>query len=901
MRLGEIGQRLGEFVRARRVDRDLGEEVESHLALLADDYQRRGWSPAAARAAARRDFGGVDQVKERVRDRRGIPMIERLSRDIHHAVRQLRKARAFTVVAVLTLALGIGVNTAIFSVIDAVMLRPLPFADPGRLVSLWEGRIGQETSTTVSSGFLMGGGLDPGRMSVAPANFVAYQARAAGFVGMAGFDRVSVTLTGVGAPEQLAGESVTPNYFDLLGAVPALGRLPNASDGRPGAAPVVVLAHAFWKSRFGGDPGVVGRLITLNGQGVEVIAVMRPAFQAVSELGKAPVPCPLWVLAVYSPELLASHGDHEINVVGRLAPGTSVEAAQRAVTAVSEQLAAAYPAANEKVRAFVRPLQDDLTETVRPSLVALVVMVGLVLLIACVNVANLFIVRGAGRRREVAIRYALGASRGRVMAEMLTQALVLSLAGSVLGLLFGYWTKDSLIALAPGTVPRLNAVSLDGRVVALAGALALGTGVVFGLLPAWQARRARPIDALKNTTGAERSGAGAWTMRWRNALMVAELALSTILVVGAALAARSLLAINRVDVGFRTDHVLALNVILPDSRYPTGDARYAFFAKLETALRAIPGVSSVAFANRLPLRGGWGSGVQIDGVDLPGGFATVDFQAVNPGYFDTLGLRLLGGRLLTEADVKGSEPVAVVSERFSAEFLHGTDALGVRMRRAPSAPWITIVGTIADIRRDGRRAEVTAQAYLPAAQTTIYPVHLSDVALLIGSDPSAFTAPVQQAVWAVDKDQPITNIRTLDETMAIGSKDQRFQTSLFGLFAALAVVLALVGLHGVVSYAVAQRTPEIGLRMALGADGRSILFWLMREAALLVALGAALGVLGAIGLSHFLSTLLFKVTPTDPPTYAAAVGALGLVALGASFLAARRATLIDPVRALRQD
>ena len=624
---------------------------------------------------------------------------------------------------------------------------------------------------------------------------------------------------------------------------------------------------------------------------------MRPDFHAISDLGRG-VDDLFWMPTSFPPDLLANHGDHEVNVVGRLAPGVTVADAQQSLTAVSERLAAAYPQSNDTIRAFIRPLADDLVETVRPSLVVLALMVGLVLLIACVNVANLLIVRGASQRRDVAIRYALGASRARVVGGMLVQSLVLALAACAVGLVLGDWTTSGLVSLAPITLPRVGSVSLDGRVIAFTAGLALVTGIGFGLLPAWQARRARPLDVLK-TTG--RSVAGAWTMRWRNGLMVTEIALSTVLVVGAGLAAKSLLAINRVDVGFRTDHVLALNIVLPDRRYPTGDARYAFFSALAERLASIPGVTRVAFANRFPLRGGWGSGVQIEGFTPPNGHADVDFQAVSPGYFDTLGLRLTAGRLLAPSDTKTSEPVAVVSERFAAEFLNGASPIGVRMRRGPQAPSITIVGEIADIRRDGRRAEITSQGYVAAAQTQLYPVHLADVAVVISGEASAYTVPIQQAVWAVDEDQPITNIRTLAATLTSASKDQRFQTTLFALFAGLAIVLALVGIHGVVSYAVAQRTPEIGVRMALGADQKWILTWLLGEASLLVGIGAAIGVLGALALSRYLATLLFHVAPTDPSTYALAAAGLGFVAIATSFVAARRATRIDPVRALRQE
>ena len=892
--MGKLLRRLSYFLFRARHEAELLEEIEEHRALRQWQLERNGAMPSDAARTSRRLLGNVTMASEDVREV-WIGSLDSWWQDARHGTRALLKTPSFTAVAIATLALGIGVNTAIFSVVDAAILRPLPYASPDRLVSIWEAAIGNGPSS-VNTGGMRIGADDPGRMAVAPANLVDYETRAYGFTGMAGVARSSLTLTGAGVPEQLIGEEVTSKYFDLLGARPASGRVLVEADGRIGGAPVVIISDALWRDRFGADPLIVGRSISLNDQRHEVIGIMPAGFTAVSQLGRTDA-VTFWVPAVYSADVLANHSAHEINVIARLLPDTTIASAQQSLAVVSEQLARDCPQSNDHLRAFARPLQDDLFRVVRPSLIGLMLMVSLVLLMACVNVANLLIVRGLGQQREVAVRFALGASRGRVVTAMLAQSLLLSVTACFVGLLLGYWTRNALMSLAPANVPRPDAVLLDARILAFTACLGIGTGLLFGSLPAWQVRLARPIDVLKAT---ERSGASAWMLRWRNALMVVQVALATMLLVGAALAWKSLVTVNSVEIGFRTDHILALNVSLPDRRYKTGEDRYRFFSRLEEQIARIPGVRRAAYANRLPLLGGWRGSMMIDGVALPNGYADLDLQAVSPGYFETFGLRLTRGRLLTAADTNKSQPVAVVSERLSSQFLHGANPIGVRMRHSTTAPWITIVGVTADIRRGGKRAGVTPEAYLAAAQTSLYPVRLADIAVLAWGDPTLLSNPIRDAVWSVDKDQPIASVQTLEDVLGIRAKDQSFQTTLFASFAGLALILALVGIYAVVSYAIAQRTHEISVRVALGADGRRILVWLMGEASVLVALGAMLGLAGSLGLSRYLTSLLFQVKPTDPATYLAVGIGLPLVALVASFLAARRATLIDAVGALRQ-
>ncbi|HEX5070782.1 MAG TPA: ABC transporter permease [Vicinamibacterales bacterium] len=898
-RLREWSARIGELLRRRRLETELSEELQHHLDLLTDDFIREGHTREDASRLARLQLGGVDQTKERIRDQRGFPVIETLVQDVRYAIRVLFSSpasRRFTLVSVLTLALGIGVNAAVFSLVSAAMLRPLPYADPDRLVSIWEGRMGMDPRNVSSTGFVIGANADdPGRLSVAAANFMDYQARAEGFAGMAGVNRVGVTLTGAGVPEQLTGEQVTPSYFEVLGVPPAKGRWLQPPDVTPGAPTVAVISDALWRERFGAAESIIGQTIRLNSMPIEVVGVMPAGFEGVTHFGTAES-IGFWVAAYYPPELLANHADHDINVIARLKPGVSIESAHASITGVSLALAQQFPNSNSTIRANVRALSDDLVRRVRKPLLVLMAIVGLILLIACANVANLLMVRGMGRQREIAVRFALGATRRRVLIGLITQGLVLALLACGAGVALAWWAQQILVSLAPVSMTTVGVIGLDWRVVLFAAAIAVANGVLFGALPALQARRARLNDTLKS----ERTMVTPGLMRWRNGLMIVEVALSTILLVGAGLMIRSLVVLNRVELGFRTDRVMAMNVTLPEQRYATGDARFAFFEQLEANLTSVAGVHAVGFANRFPMRGAWSSGIQIDGVTMPTPYDGTPFQAVSPGYFETLGFRLLSGRLLNDADRKGTEPVAVVSEAFS-RYLDGGTAIGRRLRRGDRAPWITVVGVVADVRRDGQNAAIEPQVYVPAAQTQLYPVRLADVAVYAETDPATLAAAMRSAVWAIDKDQPVANVRTLEEVVALGAKGRRFQAVLFGCFAALALTLAAIGIYGVVSYAVTQRTPEIGLRLALGADLRSILAWVVGDAVRFILIGMAAGLAGAMALSRFVATMLFEIQPRDPLTYAGAAVLLTVIAIGASYGAARRAARIDPVIALRSE
>lgn len=893
--LRRLAARVREFFSGRALDHEITDEVQSHLDHLADEYIRRGFTREAARRAAMRDFGGVEGAKEAMRDERGIRPIETLLQDTRYAVRLLIKTPTFSIVAIATLGLAIGANTAIFSLVDAVILRPLPFERPSQLVSLWEERTGDNETDTSSGSALIS---SPTRSSVAPSNYLDYL-KAPAFSGLSGFSAQALNLTNNGTPERLFGEAVTWNYFEVLGGRPALGRTLLPADDHPGAAKVLVLSDALWRRRFSADPAIVNQAVTLDAEPWTIIGVMPPTFRGVTSFAAATTVVDFWAPAAYPADLLANHGDHEINVVGRLREAASMEMAQAQLTNISLALAEQFPSSNKNFRARIGPLNTELVQTASATLWAMLAMVALILIIACVNVANLLIVRGVARKREIAVRLALGANRSRIIRELLTQSTVLAVLGGGLGLALSVWTRNVLVSLAPANTPRLDQVAIDGRVLLATSLLVMATGVIFGILPAWQASRERPVDALRST---ERVVAGTSVMRWRTLLMAIEVALSAVLLVGAGLTLRSLNAMNGVALGFRTDHVLAMNVSLPETRYATADQRFMFFDKLTDRIGHVPGVAAVAVANRLPMRGSWSGGFAITGMTSTAGRGLeADMQAITPAYFDVLGIPLKQGRGFDARDTRDGMPVAMVSEAFSKFLPAGDSPIGHTFQRAPNAPLITIIGVVGDVRRQGKLATLEPQVYLPAAQTRSYPVRLADVAIRVTGDPVNMAGALQREVWAVDKDQPITNVRTLDEVLFQRGAGNRFRALLFGMCAGLALVLSLVGVYGVVSYSVSQRTPEIGIRMALGADRRQITRWLVGGTAVLVISATAGGLVIARLLSHLLDRLLFGVTAADPTTYVVAAVTLCVVGIGSAALAARRGTLIDPSRALRGD
>jgi len=887
-------RRIAAFFHRDRETRALRDEMQFHLELRARKLRLSGLAPDDAGFAARRQFGNAAVYQDQISAIWGWTMWERFMQDLRQGIRMLVKAPGFTAITVLTLALGLGINTAIFSAVNAVMLRPLPYPQPDRLVSLWEENIHPDDRRFSSSGTSAGrlGGV--GRTTLSPANLADYRAASA-FEGLAAYDSSPVNLTGMGAPQRVGGEAVTWNYFSVLGVPPAEGRTFLPEEDRPGANPVAIVSHEFWQQRMGGAADALNRTILLDSKPYRIVGILPAGFQSPQKLGLQEA-TEVYLTASYASALLANRGDHDVNGLARLKPGVSVAAAQAELNTIWAGLARQYPATNANIRPEIAPLGDDLAGSVSYSLWALFGASGLIVLIACVNVANLLMVRAAGRRHESSVRMALGSGRLPLMRQLMTESLVIAVAGCLAGIVTGRLLMLGLTAIAPAGIPRIDTAGMDWRVFGVAAAMALITGLIFGMAPAWQASQVNPVDALK--TAARGTGAKSQA-RWRTALTIAEVSLSLILLVGAGLLLRSFSTLMGVKLGFQTDRVIAMNINLPELRYADGPARFQFFQKLEDRVRALPGVVGVATANRMPMRGGWASGIFLDG-DMDNEYVP-DFQAVTPGYFDTLGIPLLRGRALTALDTDQSVPVAVVNQTFAHQLLRDADPIGHTMLRGPGAPRIAIVGVVNDIRRKGKDGEIKPEVYLNAAQTALYPVRLADFAVRAAGDPRALVNSISREVWAIDKDQPLTNVRTMDEIIDEAVARRRFQTLLLLIFAAVAVALAIVGIYGVLAYSVSQRIAELGIRVALGAPPRAILALVLRQAGMLIAAGIAIGVAGAYGLTRFLQDLLFQVKTTDWRAYTGAVALLAAVAVIAALVPARRGARVDPVVALRQE
>ena len=868
-----------------------------HVELRARKLHQQGLGAGEAAYAARRQFGNAAWYQGESSELWGWAMWERFIQDLRHAARALAKSPGFTAIAVATLALGLGINTAVFSIVNAVMLRALPYQQPERLVSLWEESTRPPDTPRDTKGSSVGTAGTSQRTTVSVANLADYR-RSGVFEGLAAFSLTPMNLTAMETPARIDGESVEWNFFSVLGISLERGRAFLAEEDSPDADPRVIVTHDFWQRRLGGNAGVLERSIVLDAKSYRIVGVLPAGFQSPAQFGRKD-PIEFYVPSAYSKDLLTSRGDHEVNVVARLLPGVGVEKAQAALRTVSSNLAAQFPA-DRYVRAAIAPLGDDLVRNVRESLLALLGATGLIVLIACVNVANLLMVRAVGRRHETSVRMALGAGRLRMMRQLVTESLLLAAAGCLAGIVLGRILMAVLVAMAPAGTPRIHSASLhrvtmDWQVFGISAAIATLTGLIFGMAPAWQASQVKPVEALKS---AGRGSGAKSQVRWRSALTVAEVALSLILLVGAGLLLRSFTTLMGVDLGFRPDHVIAMSVNLPKLRYPTPLARLQFFQQLDERVRALPGVQSDAYANQMPLRGGWGSGIALDG--NPDLRAVPDFQAVSPGYFQTLGIPLLRGRALTAQDANGQMPVAVVNQEFARELLHGGDPIGHFMQRGPTAPKITIVGVVNDIRRAGKTDIINPEVYLCAAQTTLYPVSLADLAVRTAGDPRQLVNAISRQIWQIDRDQPVTNVRTMDEIIDSSVSQRRFQTLLLAVFASVAVGLAMVGIYSVLAFSVSQRTSELGIRIALGAAPRSIFGLVLRQAGTLIAAGMALGLGGALALTRVLQDLLFQVKTTDWQAYAGAILLLSAVALAAAFIPARRGASVNPSVALKE-
>ncbi|MET0649707.1 MAG: ABC transporter permease [Pyrinomonadaceae bacterium] len=811
-----------------------------------------------------------------------------LWKDVQYAARVLLKSKGFTAVAVIAIALGVGANTAIFSVVNAVLLKPLNYRNPGQLVLINHNYPKLDLKASVSA---------PG--------FAYYRDNAKSFSEMAAATSWSVNLTGEGDPERLQGMTATPNLFALLGAEAAAGRAFTAEEGQVGNNKVVVLGDAFWRRRFGGVE-VVGKNLMLNGEPYTVVGVMPPGVDFGREWsGQAP---DLWSPIAFTPQQLdANTGltNEYLGVLARLRDGVSEQQAQAELDAIAADLRRQYmPGADASNWGLLITRFDEfVVGKIRTPLLILLGAVAFVLLIACANVANLMLARAAVRQKEIAVRTALGASRWRVVRQLLTESVLLSLAGGAVGLLLALWGVDLLLKLNEHKIPRAAEIGLDSRVLLFTLGVSVLTGLVFGLAPAFQTSTANLHDTLKE--GGRSSGQLGVRRGLRNVLVVVEMAFAVVLLVGAGLLIRSFVELQRVNPGFQPEGVLSMLVSLPMNKYKEGTQRAAFDRQLLEEVRGVAGVKSAATITSLPMSGWNQSGsFRIEGRQVaPGESAPHGARLMaSEDYFQTMGIPLVKGRYLDARDTAEAPGVAVVSEKLAQKYWPGEDPVGKRItfeggQQQPR--WREVVGVVGHTRNEGLEGESRGQYYVPYVQRP----NNADLFLVVRTDgdPAALAPAVRSRIASVDRDLPVYKVMTMEKMVSDSLAQRRFSMFLFGVFAALALALAVVGLYGVMSYSVTQRTHEIGLRMALGAQGRDVLRMVVGQGMGLVALGLVIGLAGAFGLTRYMESLLYGVSAVDPLTYAGIAVILGAVALLASYIPARRATKVDPMVALRYE
>jgi putative ABC transport system permease protein len=807
--------------------------------------------------------------------------METLITDIRYGVRGLWKRPGFTVVAVLTLALGIGANTAIFSVVNAVLLKPLQFHDPDRLVLVWE--------DATFAGFP--------HNTPAPANYVDWKTQSQSFADMAATAEETFNLTGDGDPERVAAYSVTANFFPLLGVPPALGRVFTADDDRPGAHNVAVLSHGLWQSRYGSDPQIVNRDIQLNGEKYTVVGVMPGGFQFFESDVR------LWVPIGFTSEQLANRGGHYLKVVARMKPGVTLDQAQADLAAVMARVAKDHPeeTMEGKLGAFAVPLREELAGDVRGSLVVLFVAVACVLLIACANVAGLLLARAVARRREIALRIALGAGRVRVVRQLLTESLLLAAVAGVLGSVLAYWSFAFLQKLVPEQMALLTSLTLDLRILVFTLLISLATGVIFGLVPALQSAKVDLNEALKQSTRVTSTG------KLRSALIVGEVALSLVLLVCAGLLIQTLFQLFNQYSALQPEQVLTMRTVLPRTKYEEPQKRDAFYKQVLDRVEHLPGVVSAGYTTSVPLvwKGGT-SGFVPEGLSspIPGLAYDANHRQVSANYLQTMNIPLRAGRYFDSRDNANSMAVVIINETMARQYWPGQNALGRRFNVGDpnDGPWAEIVGIVADVRQMGLDEPVKAEMYLPYQQVPDWPGYTPrDLAIRTLGDPMSIAGSVRQIVREVDPDQPISNIATMADVLGDEAAQRRIGMIMLAAFAGLALLLASLGIYGVLAYFVTQHTNEIGVRIALGANRRNILALVLKKGMGLTLLGIAIGLATSFAFTRLMSSLLFGVKSSDPVTFTVVPLLLVVVALLACWIPARRATKVDPMIALRYE
>jgi predicted permease len=880
MSFARIKSLLRNLLHKQREERELDKEVRAHELLLADENIRAGMNPEEAQRQARLELSGVEQVKEQVREIRAGHLLEMLGCDVRYAARLMRRSPAFTTTAVLTLALGIGANTAVFSVVNAVLLRPLPYPDSDRLVQLW--------STNPKA--------NRWGMWTAYPRFEDWRRENTVFEDMATARTWVISIKGGDHPESLFGVITSSQLLQLLRVQPMLGRGFLPEEDQPGHDHVIILSYGLWQRRFGSDRDVVGRTVDVDQQNYTVIGVMPSDFRFPPELPSS-YRVDAWLPPAPDPSR-HERGSNNYYTFARLKPGVTLAQAQAEMDAINDGLAEKH-AEDRELGVNVVDWRRQVGSEVRPALLILLGAISLVLLIACANVANLLLARGAMRQREAALRQALGAGRARLIRQFLTESLLLAVFGGAVGLLLAYQGVDLFIRLAPD-IPRLNETTIDLRVLIFSVVLTLGTALIFGIAPALQGSSTDLQDSLKES--GSRLTVGSTSARARSILVIAEMALALMLLAGAGLLVRSFVQLQQIDPGFNPKNLLTAFVTLPPSKYPELQRQAAFFHEVMDRITSLPGVACAGAADSAPMLTNDTGPVSIEG--LPRRPGEVEIQAerpkITPDYFCAMGIRLLRGRTFTWADNQGSLPVAIINESAARQYWPNEDAMGKRVELEDgSAPaWRQVVGIVGDVRQDSLVEAGRPEVYAPLLQV---PVPYMALAVRTRAEPAALTAAVRQAVMAVDKDQPLSGIKTMEQVLEDSVAGRRFQMSLLAVFATIALGLAVIGIYGLMSYTVNQRAHEIGIRIALGAKRGEILRLVVRHGMMLAIVGVVLGTIGALLLTRFLSSMLYGVDANDPTTLLSVATLLMGVAALASYIPARRAMRVDPMMALRYE
>ena len=866
-RLGPLRHLFGRT----RFEQDLDDELRFHLEMQMAKHVANGMDHDMARRLAEREFGGMAFTKETVRDAKGLTWFDDLRRDLRFALRTLRRAPGFALVVLLCLGLGIGANAAIFSIVNAVLLKPLPYQEPDRLLNAYE------------TFFLSGGN---GWGSVSYPNYEDWRDRNRSFASLAAYQAGSTTLRGSERTERLLTLDVTPNYFTTLGLTSLQGRGFVAEDAAPTAAEVAVINERLWRTRFGADPAIIGTTINLGGRERTVIGIMPAAASARTQV---------WLPLTLTPERAAARGSHYLAVTGRLRPGVSVGAAGADLASIAEGIKHEHPEQDPSRSAMVRPVMEDAVGGSKSTLLILLGAVGLVLLIACANVANLMLARAASRQQEVAVRLALGASRARLIRQFLIEALLLSIGGAVLGGTMAWFGLRALQPMVARALPRSTDVAIDGRVFLYLLAIAACSAVIFGLVPALQATGGNVRGAL--TRGGMR-GSTSGQARLRTTLVVAEMALSLVLLVGAGLLLRGLLLLQATPTGFSATNVLTAHLTIPDT---AGPGKGHFATPFLDQVRALPGVRAAGMISRLPIQSsGTNGNYTIPGHPLParGQEPLAEFRYTTAGLFGALEIPVLAGRDFTEREMTDTTSVALINQTLARKEFPNEDPVGRRITLGETEHY-TIIGVVGDVRQGGLDRDPLPEIHLPA-RAGANPIDLTLV-VRAASEPATLTPAIRDLLRQADPGQAMFNEMTMDEVIVTSLTSRRLNLWLFGTFAAVALILSVTGLYGVIAYLVNQRTREIGVRVALGARPRDVVAMVMRQGGVLVAVGLGIGLLGAAGITRLIAAMLYGVSPRDPMTFGVVTGVLGMAGLLATLVPARRAARIDPMLAMRSE